>query len=137
MAMRWGHDGQAKSKTSENLTEAGTYEDGDRLRLVVKTTGRKSWLLRFQPAGRRREMGLDSYPEVSLKNARLEANAKRRHLIDGIDALAARDQERTARHEAQRSQEAKQLKFETLQKVIGSRTVVLGLNSGAKAGCAS
>jgi len=61
-------------------------------------------------------MGLGSYPEVSLKNARLEASAKRRHLIDGIDALAARDQERTARYEAQRSQEAKQLKLETLAK---------------------
>ncbi|ATN10434.1 integrase [Pseudomonas sp. FDAARGOS_380] len=108
--------GKLNPKQVENLTEAGTYEDGDGLRLVVKATGRKSWLLRFQLAGRRREMGLGSYPEVSLKNARLEASAKRRHLIDGIDPLAARDQERTARREAQRSQEAKQLKFETLAK---------------------
>jgi len=108
--------GKLNPKQVENLTEAGTYEDGDGLRLVVKATGRKSWLLRFQLAGRRREMGLGSYPEVSLKNARLEAGAKRRHLIDGIDPLAARDQERTARREAQRSQEAKQLKFETLAK---------------------
>lgn len=107
--------GKLNPKQVENLTEAGTYEDGDGLRLVVKATGCKSWLLRFQLAGRRREMGLGSYPEVSLKNARLEASAKRRHLVDGIDA-PARDQEHTARHEVQRSQEAKQLKFETLVK---------------------
>lgn len=101
-------------KQVENLTEPGTYEDGDGLRLVVKATGRKSWLLRFQLAGRRREMGLGSYPEISLKSARLEASIKRRHLIDGVDPLAARDQEREALREAQRAREAKQLKFETL-----------------------
>ncbi len=106
--------GKLSPKQVENLTEPGTYEDGDGLRLVVKASGRKSWLLRFQLAGRRREMGLGSYPEVSLKNARLEANTKRRQLIDGIDPLAARDIERAALREAQRAHEGKQLKFETL-----------------------
>lgn len=106
--------GKLNPKQVENLTEPGTYEDGDGLRLVVKHTGRKSWLLRFQLAGRRREMGLGSYPEISLKSARLEASTKRRQLIDGIDPLAARDQEREALREAQRAQEAKQLKFEVL-----------------------
>lgn len=52
--------GKLNPKQVENLTELGTYEDGDGLRLVVKPTGRKSWLLRFQLAGRRREMGLGS-----------------------------------------------------------------------------
>ena len=76
--------GKLNPKQVENTTEPGTYEDGDGLRLVVKPTGRKSWLLRFQLAGRRREMGLGSFPEVSLKKARLEANAKRSQLSDGI-----------------------------------------------------
>lgn len=78
-------------KQVENLIEPGTYEDGDGFRLIVKSTGRKSWLLRFQLDGRRREMGLGAYPEISLKNARIEANSKRRQLIDGVDPLAARD----------------------------------------------
>ncbi|UHC83429.1 integrase arm-type DNA-binding domain-containing protein [Pseudomonas sp. NIBR-H-19] len=108
--------GKLNPKQVENTTEPGTYEDGDGLRLVVKPTGRKSWLLRFQLAGRRREMGLGSFPEVSLKKARLEANAKRSQLSDGIDPLAARDVERAAQREAQRTSEAKQLKFETLAK---------------------
>jgi integrase len=108
--------GKLNPKQVENLTEAGTYEDGDGLRLVVKPTGRKSWLLRFQLAGRRREMGLGSFPEVSLKKARQDASAKRTQLSDGIDPLAARDMERTAQREAQRASEAKQLKFETLAK---------------------
>jgi integrase len=106
--------GKLNPKQVENLTEPGTYEDGEGLRLVVKPSGRKSWLLRFQLAGRRREMGLGSYPEISLKSARLEASAKRRIMMDGIDPLAARDQERLALREAQKAQEAKQLKFTTL-----------------------
>lgn len=108
--------GKLNPKQVENLIEPGTYEDGDGLRLVVKSTGRKSWLLRFQLDGRRREMGLGAYPEISLKNARLEANSKRRQLIDGVDPLAARDLERATQREAQRASEAKQLKFETLAK---------------------
>lgn len=113
----WGNPmGKLNPKQVENLTEPGTYEDGDGLRLVVKSTGRKSWLLRFQLAGRRREMGLGSFPEVSLKKARQEASAKRSQLSDGIDPLAARDIERAAQLEAQRTSEAKQLKFETLAK---------------------
>ena len=119
---RWGDKtegrgkpmGKLNPKQVENLTEPGTYEDGDGLRLVVKPTGRKSWLLRFQLAGRRREMGLGSFPEVSLKKARQDASAKRSQLSDGIDPLAARDIERAAQREAQRASEAKQLKFETL-----------------------
>ncbi|MFJ5285821.1 tyrosine-type recombinase/integrase [Pseudomonas sp. NPDC088429] len=106
--------GKLNPKQVENLTEPGTYEDGDGLRLVVKPTGRKSWLLRFQLAGRRREMGLGSFPEVSLKKARQDASTKRTQLSDGIDPLAARDIERAAQREAQRASEAKQLKFEML-----------------------
>ena len=106
--------GKLNPKQVENLTEPGTYEDGDGLRLVVKPTGRKSWLLRFQLAGRRREMGLGSFPEVSLKKARQDAGTKRTQLSDGIDPLAARDVDRAAQREVQRANEAKQLKFETL-----------------------
>jgi integrase len=124
--MKWGDNwgdrrddrenpmGKLNPKQVENLTEPGTYEDGDGLRLVVKPTGRKSWLLRFQLAGRRREMGLGSFPEVSLKKARQDASTKRTQLSDGIDPLAARDIERAAQREAQRASEAKQLKFEML-----------------------
>ncbi|WP_449106398.1 tyrosine-type recombinase/integrase [Pseudomonas mohnii] len=108
--------GKLNPKQVENLTEPGTYEDGDGLRLEIKPSGSKSWTLRFQLAGRRREMGLGSFPEVSLKKARLAASAKRSQLNDGVDPLAARDIERAAQREAQRASEAKQLKFETLAK---------------------
>ncbi len=58
--------------------------------LVVKPSGAKSWVLRYQLDGRRRDMGLGSYPEVTLARAREKALEARRHLVDGIDPLAAR-----------------------------------------------
>ncbi len=43
--------GKLNPKQVENLSEPGTHEDGDGLRLVVKASGSKSWLLRYQLAG--------------------------------------------------------------------------------------
>ncbi|MDO8698156.1 MAG: Arm DNA-binding domain-containing protein, partial [Pseudomonas sp.] len=66
--------GKLSQKQIDNLNSPGTYEDGDGLRLVIKPTGKKSWVLRFQLSGKRREMGLGSYPKLGLKAARLDAS---------------------------------------------------------------
>jgi hypothetical protein len=50
--------GNLNPKQVENLDIPRTYEDGDGLRLVVKATGKKWCVLRFQLHGKRREMGL-------------------------------------------------------------------------------
>ncbi|MEZ5519847.1 MAG: Arm DNA-binding domain-containing protein, partial [Gammaproteobacteria bacterium] len=42
----------------------GKYEDGGGLRLVVSNHGAKKWVLRFTINGKRREMGLGSFPDV-------------------------------------------------------------------------
>ncbi len=106
--------GKLNPKQIENQTEAGTYEDGDGLRLMVKATGRKSWVLRFQLNGKRREMGLGSFPEVSLKAARIACAEQRKLLAAGADPMAARDAERERQREAQRQQEANRRPFEVL-----------------------
>ncbi|MGR2710917.1 integrase [Pseudomonas sp. IB20] len=106
--------GKLNPKQIENLTEAGTYEDGDGLRLTVKATGRKSWVLRFQLNGKRREMGLGSFPEVSLKAARIASAEQRKLLAAGADPMTARDAERERQREAQRQQEANRRPFEVL-----------------------
>ncbi len=61
--------GKLNPKQVENVIEPGTYEDGDGLRLIVKATGRKSWLLRFQLDGRRREMGLRPFYVTHLRDS--------------------------------------------------------------------
>ncbi|ASL27862.1 tyrosine-type recombinase/integrase [Azotobacter chroococcum] len=106
--------GKLNPKQVENLTEPGTYEDGDGLRLIVKATGSKSWVLRFQINGRRREMGLGSYPEVGLKDARLAAGDQRKLLAAGTDPMAARDAERERQREEQRVKEARKVTFDAL-----------------------
>ncbi|MFC0667976.1 tyrosine-type recombinase/integrase [Azotobacter chroococcum] len=106
--------GKLNPKQVENLTEPGTYEDGAGLRLIVKATGRKSWVLRFQINGQRREMGLGSFPEVSLKAARLAAGDQRKLLAAGTDPMAARDAERERQREAQRIKEARKVTFDAL-----------------------
>lgn len=106
--------GKLNPKQVENLSEPGTYEDGEGLRLTVKATGGKYWLLRYQIAGRRREMGLGAFADVSLKEARLIAAGHRKQLANGIDPMAARDAEREAEREAQRIREAQRVTFQSL-----------------------
>lgn len=101
-------------KQVENLAEPGTYEDGDGLRLVVKATGRKSWVLRFQLNGKRREMGLGGFPDVGLKAARLAAAEQRKLLTTGVDPMLARDAERETLRANQQAAAAKAVTFKTV-----------------------
>ena len=68
----------------------GRHGDGRGLMLVVKPSGARSWVLRYQLNGRRRDMGLGPYPEVTLAMARQKALEARRHLVDGTDPLTVR-----------------------------------------------
>ena len=69
---------------------AGRHVDGRGLMLVVKSSGAKSWVLRYQLSGRRHDMGLGPYPEVTLARAREKALEARRQLVDGTDPLKTR-----------------------------------------------
>lgn len=71
----------------------GKYEDGGGLRLVVSKTGARKWVLRFTIAGKRREMGLGSLPDVGLAEARNKASEARKFAKDGIDPIDARQAE--------------------------------------------
>jgi integrase len=84
------------------LTELGvksakrTTGDGDGLRLIVRPSGAKSWELRYQLNGRRRDMGLGSYPEITLKEARQKALDARRLIEARKDPIQARKVARKA-----------------------------------------
>lgn len=69
----------------------GKQEDGGGLRLVTSTAGAKKWVLRFTILGKRREMGLGSYPDVSLAEARDDASKYRKLAKKGIDPIEVRD----------------------------------------------
>ena len=69
---------------------AGYHADGDGLYLQVTPSGARSWILRYQLAGKRREMGLGPVALYGLADARQRALQQRRLLADGIDPIAAR-----------------------------------------------
>lgn len=72
------------------LRTPGVHPDGGCLHLNVGPTGGKSWLFKFERAGRRREMGLGAYPAVSLAEARRLAAECREALARGTDPLEER-----------------------------------------------
>ncbi|EPJ8753489.1 MULTISPECIES: Arm DNA-binding domain-containing protein [Pseudomonas] len=74
------------AKQVETLTDFGKYDDGDGLRLVIRKSG-KAWVLRYQLAGKRKEIGLGPYPRYGLKEARSRADTHRALIRDGIDPL--------------------------------------------------
>ena len=68
----------------------GKYEDGGGLRLAVSKSGAKKWVLRFTINGKRREMGLGSFPDVGLADARAKASECRLQAAAGIDPIEER-----------------------------------------------
>jgi integrase len=81
--------------------------DGRGLYLKVQPGGSKSWLLRYQITGKVHDLGLGSYPEITLAEARGRALEARRQRAHGTDPLAARRAER----ETKRIEEARSIKF--------------------------
>lgn len=65
----------------------GRHADIQGLYLVVRDTGTRSWMLRIQRHGRRRDFGLGSVDDVSLADARLAVADYRRMLRNGLDPV--------------------------------------------------
>ena len=68
----------------------GRYGDGEGLFLVVGKSGGKSWIVRVQKSGRRRDIGLGSASKVPLKLARERAALVRSQVEVGIDPVLER-----------------------------------------------
>lgn len=74
----------------------GRHSDGEGLYLLVKESGARSWVLRVQVEGRRRDIGIGPFPSYSLADAREEARKYRKLATTGHDPKAARDNDRAA-----------------------------------------
>lgn len=71
------------------LWRRGTNHVGGVRGLILNVTmyGSRSWVLRYQVAGKRRDLGLGSYPSVTLADAKEAARAARAKLAQGIDPI--------------------------------------------------
>lgn len=70
--------------------KAGRHVDGRGLCLLVKDSGARTWVLRMQQDGRRRDYGLGSVADMSLADARDAAATLRRQVRAGVDPVAER-----------------------------------------------
>jgi hypothetical protein len=70
--------------------KTGPLYDGGGLMLRVQTPSAKSWLLRYQLKGVRRDMGLGSFPTTGLEDARTLAAEARKLISQKIDPLDAK-----------------------------------------------
>ncbi|OYY70340.1 Arm DNA-binding domain-containing protein [Sphingomonas sp. 28-63-12] len=86
--------GQLTATKIKTLTEAGRYNDGDGLILNVAAGGSKSWILRVQHEGKRRDIGLGSTKVLTLSEARIKAREYRRLIAQGVDPIAEKKKER-------------------------------------------
>ncbi|WP_221793428.1 tyrosine-type recombinase/integrase [Aquisediminimonas sediminicola] len=78
------------------LTQPGRYQDGRGLMLLVKPSGSRSWQLRVQADGKRRDFGLGSANSVGLSEARTKADEIRKLYKSGVDPVAQRQAEKRA-----------------------------------------
>lgn len=86
--------GQLTATAIKAAKEPGRYGDGDGLYLVIGKRGGKSWIVRVQKDGRRRDIGLGSAKKVSLKLARERAAQVREQIECGIDPVTERQKSR-------------------------------------------
>jgi integrase len=92
-----------------NVKEPGRYCDGHGLWFQVGPSGTKSWLFVYMLHGRARQMGLGALHTVGLAEARKRAGECRTLLLDGIDPIEARNDQRTVA----RLKAAKSVNFRT------------------------
>lgn len=79
--------GKEKLSTTgvRSLKAIGRHSDGGGLYLRIQSGGRKSWIFTWKRQGVQRDLGLGSFKDVSLAQARKKASKAREALADGKD----------------------------------------------------
>ena len=80
--------GKLSALSVKTISEPGRHGDGEGLYLNVAASGTKSWVQRIVINEKRRDIGLGSYPAVSLAQARSLAAGNRSAVAEGRDPLA-------------------------------------------------
>jgi integrase len=89
--------------------------DGGGLLLEVRPGGSKGWVCRVMVDGRRRDVGLGTWPDVGLADARVKAREVRQQARSGLDPVEQRENAlRAARAEREQRREAQARTFATV-----------------------
>ena len=89
-----GHSLNKLTAQEVKTAEPGKHSDGGGLWLHQRDDGKGQWVLRVTVHGRRREMGLGSTQDVSLKDARVAAAKWRVLAAQDVDPIKQREKER-------------------------------------------
>ena len=95
-------------RTVETKKTQGYYSDGGNLYLRITPNLTKSWAFIYRKANKRTEIGLGSISNVTLEQARTQADALRKQLSNGIEPL----QERQRKDNERKAQNAKFMTFQ-------------------------
>lgn len=98
----------------QRLSEPGMHAVGGvaGLYLQILPSGGRSWVLRASVGGRRRDMGLGGFPDVTLAGARDAARRARAMIDDGVDPI----EDRRSRKAALKASAAKVVTFKDAAK---------------------
>ncbi len=66
------------------------FADSGGMYLQVSPAGSKRWFLKYRVGGKEKQLALGSYPDVSLKSARLARDAAKLQKSEGTDPIQAR-----------------------------------------------
>ncbi len=75
---------------AKSLKNPGRYSDGNGLYLCISKSGHKTWGFIWTRGQQRRQMGLGRFEDVTLSEAREQANEARAKVVKGIDPIEDR-----------------------------------------------
>ena len=89
-----------KLKYKQLLTlPKGKYHDGKGLYISISSLGRGKWSYRYRIDSKSREMGLGTFPEVSIVDARQKAEDKRRLVLQKTDPIDEKKRQEILRNQ--------------------------------------
>ena len=83
-------EAECKNATCPPDKKQARFTDSGGMYLQVSPAGSKRWFLKYRIGGKEKQLALGSYPEVSLKSARLARDAAKLQKSEGTDPVQAR-----------------------------------------------
>lgn len=104
-------DIQIRKWVKDGIPIAGK-SDGGGLTFTLSKAGRASWILRYRYGGKGREITIGNYPDISLKDARVEATRLRAEVDKGAHVAAEKRRTKLAATSARSFRELSALYLE-------------------------
>lgn len=87
-------DADCKNAVCPPNKKQARYPDSGGMYLQVSPAGSRRWFLKYRIGGKEKQLALGSYPDVSLKSARLARDAAKLQKSEGYDPVQARKVEK-------------------------------------------